>query len=296
MPRRCHIGPTAGLLLWLTALPVFALEVTDDAGQRIWLEQPAQRILTLSPHATELVYAAGAGHRIAGAVNHSDYPEAAKALPGIGNATQLDRERILSLAPDLVIAWDSGNRQADLAWLEKRGIAVYRSEPRRLEQIATNIEQIGTLAGTSATADQAAAHFQQRLAALREHYQRGTPLTVFYQLWPQPLMTINGEHIISEVLRLCGGENIFPDLPALAAQVSREAVILANPQVIITSTHGGENQSLQQWRGWPTLQAVRDGHLYHVEADLIHRQTPRILDGATTICQDIAKAAAQREP
>lgn len=285
---RWHSLYAAALLLWLITLPALALEVIDDTGKTVTLQQPAQRILTLSPHATELVFAAGAGDRIAGAVNFSDYPEAAKDLPRIGNATQLDRERILALQPDLVIAWDSGNRRADLDWLQKRGVPVYRSEPRRLEQIAGNIEQIGRLAGTPSTADKTARIFRQRLETLGNRYRHKNLLTVFYQLWPKPLMTINGEHIISEVLGLCGGRNIFPDLPALAAQVSREAVILADPQVIIASTNSHEDSPLQQWQAWPSMQAVRNGHLYHVEADLIHRATPRILDGAEAICQKLA--------
>jgi iron complex transport system substrate-binding protein len=276
------------LILWLISLPALALEVTDDTGRKIILDQPAQRIITLAPHTTELTFAAGAESKLVGVVNYSDYPEAAKQLPRIGDATQLDRERILTLQPDLVIAWDSGNRPTDLEWLEKQGIPVYRSQPYRLEQIARNIEQIGKLTGNQNIAAKAASRFRQRHEALRSRYRRQETLTVFYQIWPQPLMTVNSDHIISQVLRLCGGENIFPELPTLAAQVNREAVILADPQVIVASSNDGTMQPLQQWQRWPSMQAVKNGHLFWVEADLIHRATPRILDGAEKICRDLA--------
>ena len=276
------------LLLWLFCIPVWALEVTDDTGRQVVLEKPAQRIITLAPHTTELAFAAGAGEQIVGVVNYSDYPEAATRLPGVGDATQLDRERILTLHPDLIIAWDSGNRPVDLEWLERQGIPVYRSQPNELEQIASNIEQIGQLAGSQAMASKAASDFRQRLEALRHRYQREVPLTVFYQIWPQPLMTVNGKHIISEVLRLCGGENIFPELPAMAAQVSLESVILADPQVIVASSNDGSGQALEQWRRWGSMQAVKNERLFWVEADLIHRATGRVLDGVEVICRDLA--------
>jgi iron complex transport system substrate-binding protein len=276
------------LALWLITLPACALEVIDDTGRQVVLEQPAQRIITLAPHTTELAFAAGAGRQIVGVVNYSDFPEAATQLPSVGDASQLDRERILTLRPDLVIAWDSGNRPVDLEWLEKQGIPVYRSQPNRLEQIASNIEQIGQLAGSQAVATKAASAFHQRLETLRSRYRRETPLTVFYQIWPRPLMTVNDQHVISEVLRLCGGENIFPELPALAAQVSLESVILADPQVIVASSNDGSGQGLEQWRRWSSMRAVKDGHLFSVEADLIHRATGRILDGAEVICRGLA--------
>lgn len=278
------------LLLWLCSLPVLALEVTDDTGRSVHLETSAQRILALSPHATELIFAAGAAGKLVGAVAYSDYPAAAKELPRTGDAARLDRERILALRPDLVIAWDSGNQEKDLDWLKRIGIPVYRSEPRRLEQIARNIEHIGLLAGTEKAAEKSAAQFRDRLKDLRLRYGREKPVTVFYQLWPSPLMTVNGDHIISEVLRLCGGRNLFPELPVLAAQISREAVILANPQAIIAGADPGAADPLANWRGWPNIDAVKNGHLYRVASDLIHRHTPRILDGAEQICKKLARA------
>ena len=273
------------LLLSLFSIHAQALEVTDDTGRSVHLEKNAQRILALSPHATELVFAAGAEDKLIGVVSYSNYPEAAKKLPSVGDAARLDRERILALEPDLVIAWDSGNQQKDLEWLNKISVPVYRSEPRRLEQIALNIEHIGMLAGTQEVAQKNSDHFRRRLESLRQQYSRASPISVFYQLWPRPLMTVNGDHIISEVLRLCGGHNLFAELPVLATQVSREAVILANPQAIAAGADPDANDPLADWLDWPTIKAVKNGHLYRVDADLIHRQTPRILDGIEQLCR-----------
>ena len=278
------------LLLWLFSLPLQALEVVDDTGRLVHLDRDARRVITLSPHATELVFAAGAGEKLVAVVAHSDYPAAARRLPSVGDATRLDRERILALRPDLVIAWDSGNREKDLAWLNRAGVAVYRSEPRRLEHIPLDMERIGLLAGTAAAARENAARFRRRLEELRRRYGKTPPVRVFYQLWPRPLMTVGGGHIISEVLRLCGGVNLFSRLPALAARVSREAVILANPQAIIAAADPGAPDPLGGWRRWSTVAAVKSGRLYRIEADLIHRQSPRILDGAEQVCEALAQA------
>ncbi len=280
-----------GLLMpALIALSALAAEVTDDTGRMVRLERTAQRILTLSPHATELVFSAGAGDKLVGTVDYSDYPPVAEAIARIGDANRLDRERILALQADLVIAWASGNRPGDLEWLEKQGLAVYRSEPRKLEQIADNIEDIGLLAGTAVEADANARAFRDRLQALSERFGQLEPISIFYQLWPQPLMTVNGEHIIGEVLRLCGGRNLFADLPVLAGQVSREAVILANPQAIVAGANPEQSDPLADWREWPILDAVKQDRLYRVEADLLHRSTPRLLDGAEHLCRQLEAA------
>jgi iron complex transport system substrate-binding protein len=269
-------------------LPTLLLAVLA-AAQGSAAELPARRIVSLAPHGAELVYAAGAGQYLLASVAHSDYPPAALELPRIGDAASLDRERLLGLQPDLVIAWPLGNRSRDLDWLQGLGIRVYRSDPQTLEAIADDLEAIGRLAGTEASAEPAAEALRHRLQRLRVRYHRTPPLPVFYQLWPQPLMSVDGQHLISRVLALCGGRNIFDNLPAGAAQVSREAVLAADPQAIVaTYEYGQAGDPLAQWHRWPTLTAVREDRLILLPADLMHRPGPRLLDGAQKLCERLA--------
>jgi len=267
------------------------IRVIDDSGREVRLDAPAVRIVTLTPHTTELVYAAGAGSRLVGTTAFSNYPEEASLITRVGDATHLDRERLLALAPDLVLAWPSGNNPRDLAWLEDRGIPIYRSEPVELGAIADNIRDIGRLAGSDTAAETVAAHFDARLAELRLRYTRQPPVRVFYQVWPDPLFTVGNGHLISRVLELCGGLPLFPDLVPVSPTVSREAVILANPQAIVAALpERGTDDPFDRWRRWESVEAVRERRFITVHPDLVHRATPRILDGAEQICRGLHPA------
>ncbi len=275
-------------LLWFPGSTLFAIEVKDSADQWVRLDTPAQRVVTLSPHATELVFAAGGGTRLVGAVEWSDYPPEAKHIPRVGDAARLDRERLLGLRPDLVIAWSGGNRPRDLEWLARHGIPIYHSAPRHLAQIADDIAAIGRLLGTTKTGRTAASTFRQRLNALRRRYQDALPFRYFYQLWPQPLMTVGGASLIGQALMLCKGSNIFAGLTTPSATVSREAVIAADPEVIIAPVeHGQTGDPFRAWRHWKKMKAITAQRLYTVPADLIHRPTPRLLDGIERLCGEI---------
>ncbi len=284
--------------LWLLAMPAQAeVSVLDDTGWQVTLAQPAQRIVSLAPHITELLFSAGAGGRIVGAVDYSDYPPAAKKLPRVGAYNAVDMERILALRPDLVIAWASGNPSALIEQLRSLGLTVFLSEPRSLEDVASNLERFGQLAGTQTTAQAMADEFRRRLQALRTRYAGRVPVSVFYQIWHRPLMTVNGEHLISKVIRLCGGRNVFAELPTLVPKLDMEAVLAADPQAIVAGVREPGDTSWQQdWRRWPQLRAVREGHLISVPADLLQRHTLRILDGAEQLCAvlDEVRATAAR--
>jgi iron complex transport system substrate-binding protein len=271
----------------LAPLPAFPdVAVTDDAGHAVLLRQPARRIVSLAPFVTELLFAAGAGGSVAGVSEFSDYPEAARSLPRIGGGGGLDLEAILSLQPDLVIAWQSGNPAQQVERLRSLGLAVYLSEPRRLEDIPATLERFGRLAGTGPLAARESAAFQQRLAALRRRYADRPEISVFYQIWERPLMTVNGEHLISDVIRLCGGRNVFSDLPVLAPQIAFEAVLAADPDVMVAGSEAGvSSQPLGPWRAWPELAAVQAGRLYTIPRELLVRHTPRILEGAERLCR-----------
>ena len=285
----------AMLLLALACQPASAaIVVTDASGVSITLAAPARRIVSLAPHITELLFAAGAGDRMVGNVDYGDYPPAARALPRVGGYS-LDLEAIVALKPDLVMGWESGNAAAAVSRLRSMGVTVHLSEPKRIEDIAGDLERIGKLAGTEPAADAAARAFRQRYAALAARYSRQPSVDVFYQIWKQPLMTVNGKQIISDAIRLCGGRNVFAQLPVIAPTVSVEAVIAANPEVIVASGMGDSRPEwLDDWRRWNTLAAVARGNLYFVPPDLIQRHTPRILDGVERLCQHLETARGKR--
>ncbi|MBI5938073.1 MAG: cobalamin-binding protein [Betaproteobacteria bacterium] len=283
-------------LVCLLAVPAHAeIVVRDDTGATIRLPAPARRIVSLAPHVTENLYAAGAGARIVGAVEYSDHPEPAKALPRVGGYSRLDLEAIVALKPDLVIAWQSGNSAAAVAKLQALGLPVYQSQPDRLEDIAANIERLGRLAGTEATARRAAEQLRQRLAALHKTYAKRGRVPVFYQVWPKPLLTVGGDQIIGDVIRLCGGDNVFAHLGTKAPAVSVEAVLAADPEAIVASGMGRDTPvALEAWRAWPKLRAVAHGNLFYVPSDLLQRPTPRMLDGAEALCRHLDAARAKR--
>ena len=267
------------------------IAVNDDAGRRVVLEKPARRIISLAPHTTELLFAAGAGNRIVGVVSHSNYPPEAQQLPVVGSAGNLSPEAILARQPDLVVAWKSGNVPAQVEQLINLGIPVFYSEPRRLEDIATNLQRLGELSGTSAVAEAAAQQFRADYRRLIHNYSGRTPVRTFYQIWDQPLITVNGAHLISQLITLCGGENIFAALGTLAPVVNREAVLAADPQIIIASGQARERPDwLERWQAWPQVSAVRNQQLYVIDPDLIQRQAPRILRGAKIMCGQIEQA------
>ena len=261
----------------LTYAPAHAAEIriTDDSGAEVILRQPASRIVSLAPHLTELLFAAGAGDQVVGVVSYSDYPEAAKALPQVGSYTNVDMEALAALKPDLVVAWKSGNRNAHLDRLAALGVAIYVNEPRNLDDVAHSLENLGRLAGTEAEAQAAASQFRTRLQRLRSQYSNQAAVRTFYQVWDRPLMTINGAHLIGDVIRLCGGENIFADLPQLAPTISIESVLSANPDAIVASGMGEERPEwLDQWRRWPSLTAVSRDNLFFIPPAIIQRHTP----------------------
>lgn len=295
--RRVTRRWAGALALWLAAAsaPALALQVIDDRGVRIDLAGPARRIVTLAPHLTELLFAAGAGERIVGSVAFSDFPDAARRLPRVGDARALDLERIVALKPDLVMAWLGGSAQPQLDVLAALGLPVYYHEPRNLDAIAHTLKRFGELAGTSELANPAAARYRARLDSLRERHRGRAEVSVFHQVWDQPLMTIGGSHPISELLALCGGRNIFAAQRALAPQVAMEAVLEADPEVIGGAGVGGPAEAgLGDWLAWPQLRAVGRGNLYVVPPDLISQYVPRVLDGAERVCAALDEARGRR--
>jgi iron complex transport system substrate-binding protein len=271
--------------------------VRDDTGATVRLAQPARRIVSLAPHITETLYAAGAGERLVGVVEYSNYPEAARKLPRIGGYSRLDLEAVAALKPDLAVGWASGNSPAHIEKLRALGIPVYLAQPERIDDVATQLERYGELAGTQAVARAAAASFRSRLQELRSQYGGRSKVRTFYQIWKQPLMTVGGAQVISDAIRLCGGENVFADLKPLAPTVLVEAVIAADPEAIVASgMDEARPEWLDDWRQWKTMTAVQRGNLFFIPPDLIQRHTPRLVEGAARLCAHLETARARRGP
>ena len=279
------------LLLALVAPAALAgIRVVDDSGSAVTLRVPARRIVTLAPHATELVFAAGAGPAVVGVVKGSDYPPPARTLPVVGDAAALDIERIVLLAPDLIVTWP-WTTPSQAALLRARGIAVFEANPKTIGGIADDVEKLGELTGTRDTAHAAAAAFRARIAGIPPVPPGAVALSVFYQVSDAPLFTLGGRHLVSEAIARCGGRNVFETLTMPAPQVSVEAVLAADPQVILAGTDNALRPAwLDEWSRWPALAAVRRHALYAVDANLLHRPGPRFADGVVQLCETLAKA------
>lgn len=274
------------LLPLLACLPALAapVSVIDDQGSRVTLPAPAQRVISLAPHVTELAFAAGGGARLIAVDDNSDYPAAAKALPKAGSFRAIDLERIVAAKPDLLLVWLHGPSARQLEPLRQLGIPLFYSQPKRFSDIPSNLRRIGQLLGSSAQAEQAARRFELDLAALRQQQQGKPKLSVFYQVWDKPLYTLNGQHIVSDAIALCGGRNVFASLPVTAPVVTDEAVIAANPQVILSAAMRQNDDLLKRWQRMPGIAAVQNRQLHQVNGDLLNRPTPRMIEGTRQLC------------
>ena len=276
----------SGLLLAgaLFSISASAAQLVDDRGVTVEVPASPRRIVALSPHLVEIVHAAGAGAKLAAAVRYSDYPESAKRLPRVGDASRFDVERILALEPDLVLGWGSGNPAHELARVERVGLPLFVTEPRQLTDIPRLVRTIGAVAGTKEAAEQSAVAFEREVERLRRRYSGEKSVRVFYEIWHRPLLTVNGRHMISDVIGLCGGRNVFADAPVLTPSVTFEAVLAAKPDVILGGSSAMRPGDLEsEWAG-SKVPALRGIPVRHVPADVIQRQTPRMIEGARVVC------------
>lgn len=269
--------------------------VTDDAEREVCLPAPAERIVALSPGVTELLYAAGAGDRLVGAVSFSDYPPEAADLPRVGSYDRLDLEALLALSPDLVVAWAGGNPEQQLERLPELGAPVFFSDAADFDAIASSLERFAALAGSETEGHEAAERLRGEVAELRARHADSAPVDVFYQIWESPLMTINGEHWISQALALCGGVNLFAEQSSLVPRIGVEAVLARDPEAIITGGMGKADSTwLEAWRDFPDMTAVRRDNLFFVNPDLVQRATPRLLEGTRQICHHLEVVRERR--
>ncbi|WP_374422499.1 cobalamin-binding protein [Chromobacterium sp.] len=269
------------LVLLLGALPAMAaVSAQDGSGQTITLAQPAQRILTLVPHATEMLYAIGAGDKLVATVEYSNHPEAAKRLPRVGSFTGFSLEAVMRQRPDLVVAWSDGGAPRELERVRSLGIPVYLSHPLQPDDVAKEMLALGRLAGVDAAAGKAAASYRQRLADLRQRYGARAPVRVFYQVSQMPIFTVSDQSFMGPLISLCGGVNVFGDVRLPAPQVSAATVVAARPQAILA----GDEASLRSWRRWPALPAVAGNALFALPGDAMVVPGPRLVDGAAALC------------
>lgn len=288
----------AAALLCLAAIDArAAITVSDDYGRAVTLQRPAQRVIAMAPHVTEMLYAAGGGARIVAAVDYSDYPEQARLLPRIGSNGRIDMERVAALKPDLIVVWLHGSPERQLEQIRALGVPVFHSEPKKLGDIASSLTRLGKLMGTEAVAKPAAAGLRQQLAALAARYAGRPPVRAFYQVWDKPLYTLNGGHIISDAMRLCGGENIFAGMKVTAPVVGVEAVLQEDPEVIISTAEKSDDEGgVGIWRPFPNMTAVRRANLFRVDGNLLNRSGPRMVAGAAVLCEKLELARQRRKP
>ena len=287
------------LITLLTALAALnasaAITVVDDDGLTVTLAKPALRVIAMAPHVTELVFAAGGGERVVAVVSYSDFPEAAKRLPQVGSNRQVDMERVVALKPDLIVVWMHGSSERQIEQIRALGIPMFHSEPKKLDDIASNLTRLGKLMGTEAQANSAAADLRSQLAALTSRYANRSPVRMFYQVWDKPLYTLNGGHIVSDAVRLCGGENIFASMKVTAPVVSVESVLQLDPEAIFsTGERSLDDGGVNIWKPYTTMTAVRRANLFRLDGNLLNRAGPRMIAGTAALCEKLELARQRR--
>jgi len=280
------------LLFSLLSAPVCqsSINVVDSSGKMLSLDQPARKIISLAPNITELLFAIGAGKFVVGAAEFSDFPPKARLITRVGGFQTFDFEKIITLKPDLVIAWQSGTPLTNIEKLKKLGIPVFVTEAHKLEDIPVLLNKLARLTDTRTQAQKTISIYNQHLTRLRQQSNNKKQVSVFYQIWQQPLMTINAKHMINQIINACGGVNVFADMTLLSGTVGIEDVLLNNPDVIIINDNGDRFRSwASKWKKWKQLKAVQANNIFSVTPDIISRHSPRILSGADEVCAILDK-------
>jgi iron complex transport system substrate-binding protein len=272
-----------------TAAGAHAVQVKDDGGATLSLERPAQRVVSLAPHLAEIAFAAGAGASLAGVSAFSHHPVEARRLPVVATHGRVDIERLIALRPDLVLAWQSGNSPLQIDRVRRLGVPVLVTEVRSLADVPRLVRLVGALAGSGTLAEARARRLEDEIESLRRRYAGAQQLEVFIEIWHRPMLTINGAHLISDALRICGGRNVFAAAKTLTPVVSREQVLSARPAAIVTGGFGSELH--EAWRGFEAVPAVRGGRIYSIDPDLLHGQGLRVVQGVRALCErlDLAR-------
>jgi len=253
--------------------------------------KPAQRIIALSPHSVELLYAIGAGDKIVATLEYSDYPKAAKAIPRIGSFAGVQIEKLVEFQPDLVVGWKSGNKTSDLDKIKSLGFNLVYTQPSNINGIFSDLEKLGELTGRQKSAKSVIDNMKHRYQLIQQKYEKAQTINVFYQLWHDPLQSVGGDSWIESLIKDCGATNIFRDSHSPYPMISMESVIVKNPDVIIIPNHSGSSgEELGFWSKWTEIAAVKSNNIFTIDSDLLHRFSPRALDGLQILCEKIDKA------
>ncbi|WP_448563481.1 cobalamin-binding protein [Thalassotalea ganghwensis] len=282
------------ILIVLSGLMSLGLVNNASASSNDSKSNHYPRIIALAPHIVENLYQVGAGQYIIGTTEHADYPEQANRIKRVGNYAKLNIEQILAMAPDVIIAWKTGNPSDDLARLAQMGIEIIYSDPHYLEDVAAELTKFAKIAGTQAQGEQAAKRFLARLTEIKAAYQDKTTISGFYELWPRPLTTVANDAWPQQQLEVCGVDNPFKESATDYPQINLEQVILHSPKIIIQPTSHGSNQAdAIDWRQWPSIPAVKANAFLQPDADKMHRMTSRALDELALFCQQVDQLRAQ---
>lgn len=290
-------GAVWAALLILAAAPLAAATtVTDDTGQQVTLPHRPERIISLAPGATEMLFAAGVGDRLVATVDFSDEPAAAQRVPRIGDVTAVDMERLVALRPDVVVVWPGGGNPAQIEKIAQLGIPIYRQQVNRLSDLPASLRRLGALSSDGSVAERAASTVAAELARIAREYGGGagaagapapgaTP-TVLLEVWNRPIYTVGGTHLMSDALTLCGVRNVFGDLRELGPIIDTEAVIARNPDIIVAAPPPGEGASwLAEWRRFGSLKAVQTGRLIAFEDQRLSRLGPSVVPATEALCK-----------
>jgi iron complex transport system substrate-binding protein len=277
----------------MAAAAAAAWQVRDDDGRSLSLPGPPQRVVSLSPGATAMLFAAGGGARIVGTPDFSVEPAAARAIARIGDSHGFDLERILALHPDLIVAWTGGFSEAQLLPFERAGLKVYRHRVTRLADLPASIERLGALLDTRAVALPAAAALRRRTEALRARYQRAHAPRILVQVWDRPVYTIGGQQLIDDAVSLCGYDNIYRELHDAAPAVSLESIAARDPEVIlaVAADPATAREWIEHWHAFPSMTAVRNGRLLGFVDARLSRLGPEVVDATEALCARLAQGA-----
>jgi len=281
------------VLVALSGLIVIACQQDRSSGPIELTSDNAPTLVTLSPHLAELVAAIGADQQLIGVSAYTDYPVSLMDLPRVGDAFSLDQERLTVLAPEIILAWDSGTPPQVIDELRARNFAVEVLTTTQLADIPAAMRRIGELAGQPERAREAAASFDRQLEDIRNEMAGRDAIDVFYQVAARPLYTINRDHYISELINICGGNNVFADLTGLAPLIAVEAVVERDPEVMLASTDAGDT-AFSIWQRWDNLRASRYDNFFQLPADEIGRATPRLLEAAVSMCDALEQGRKNR--
>lgn len=263
---------------WLVALALMFL---------LSAVQAAQRVISLAPSLTEMMLELGAADQLVGVLDGGlSRPAALTQLPSVGRSDQLELETLLSLQPDLLLAWSDNLSAARRRQLQQLGIPLFEVAPRTLDELGEAVAALGERVGRGAQGRLLAHHFAERVALMRQQYQREPALRVFYQVWAQPLYTLGGQQIISDALHVCGAQNVFAELSLPAPQVSVEGVLQANPQVILLS----DPSQATAWQAWPQIEAVQRKQVWVIPDAGLERPSLQMLDALEQLCRQLQSA------